>query len=157
MPDETYLSDATSSNTSQGERGDTGDTGQQGKRGDVGKRGDTGDTGARGDTGPRGDRGQDFDMRLVSDSLSRLESSTGRVESRMDNLVETTNHRLDVFNAEIAKKADIDNLGFVMVHRLMRSRVLWIATALYVMLFAPIIVDHWYNLMERFPGLPVHF
>lgn len=152
-----------------GHRGDTGDRGDSGSRGDAGAAGKAGATGNRGDTGPRGepgsrgergDRGERGEsgaqwVQPILDSLSRLEENTSNISRRMDNLVETTNHRLDGFTDELKSKADTKDLAEILVKRLATSKVVTASVAILGVMFTPVVISNWTDVLDRVrPLLP---
>lgn len=96
--------------------------------------------------------------------------------SRIDALIQTTNHRMEnfenllelrhiEFNQKIGQitatsvgAVSAPQLASVLLSQLSRSRLVWIALAIPVIVFAPVVVDHWAYLYARvfrmFANLP---
>ena len=83
---------------------------------------------------------------LIVSSLSDLRATTGRIESRMDTLVETTNHRLDDFREDLDKKVDktalLTSVGFKLANL---KVVRWGLGVVFATVAGTVAVQHWWN------------
>lgn len=91
----------------------------------------------------------------------RLDLQAGR----MDDLIKTTNHRLDSFTDAMERRkieVDIDlnrlkgtvgikasEVAEVLIAQILRSRLAWALTIAFLLSGAPVIVDHWHDLFDR--------
>lgn len=95
----------------------------------------------------------------------RLDVQSGR----MDDLIKTTNHRLDSFNSAMAlRKIEVDTdlnrlkgaggikaseVAEVLIAQILRSRLAWALTIAFLLGGAPVLVDHWHELFDRIIAL----
>jgi hypothetical protein len=161
-----------------GVRGKTGDTGETGEKGEAGKRGERGDEGTRGDVGPQGESGMWVASQSVLTSLNRLEGALDRnsgrldgVVTRIDTLVDTTNHHLDAFREsmrlqalvidermpgiqeQLNQKADKDELLTSWVEHLFQNRAIrWVGGALVAAVVGTAAYQNWLAQIIHFFG-----
>lgn len=88
--------------------------------------------------------------------VQRIEERVGRVEERMDanstridQLIETTNHGLTDFRTDLATKLESKDLLAAFSLHLARTRLFWAGVALFGLISAPVVVDHWRTLFAR--------
>lgn len=112
----------------------------------------------------------------LTQTVGRIDEKTDRQGERIDELVSTTNHRLDDFRADrdshrtelaqamlahqqivsaaVAQKADRSEIGTGIIWREIKtSRTLQGALGVLVVVLSPVVIENWRMLMESIRGL----
>jgi hypothetical protein len=88
---------------------------------------------------------------LLTERMDRLADNQRELARNQQELIDATNHKIDAVVQMMDERITFlhDELFDVLLHKLVRSKIVWAALAALAVIMAPVVTDHWHMLLER--------